>query len=128
MLSMPVEADSFTGFATDANYFSQQQVGSILSSQSSNLPTQIPGGITQFTEENDLNQGINDAGISAVKTMQMSEIEKMLGGALTGNVSERLKQFGYDIFQRPVLPFLLQAFCELRNTPAAGFDPVAISS
>ena len=100
---MPVEADSFAGFTTDANSFSQQQISSILSSQSLNLP--IPGGISPFAEVNDINEGINDANFLAAEARQMSEIERMLGGAVPGSVSRRLKQFGYDIFQRPVSTF-----------------------
>jgi protein involved in polysaccharide export with SLBB domain len=98
-----VQADPFTGFAADTNSFSQQQISSILSSQSLNLP--IPGGVAQFAEENDLNESISDAKFLAAQDRQMSEIERMLGGAIPGNVSKRLKQFGYDVFQRPVSTF-----------------------
>jgi protein involved in polysaccharide export with SLBB domain len=103
--TIPAQAESYGGYTygADANFYSQQQISFMLSSQSSYQPMQAPGSASQFGEINDVNEDINDVNFLAAQNRQMSEIERMFNG--TGGVSKRLRQFGYDVFQRPVSTF-----------------------
>jgi protein involved in polysaccharide export with SLBB domain len=94
--SVIAATDPFTDSSTlskigiDPNTLSQQQIRTFLSTQS-----QQASGEVITPEPNN----------AASETPKLSAIEQLLSGETSGETSEKLTQFGYDVFQRPVSTF-----------------------
>jgi protein involved in polysaccharide export with SLBB domain len=86
----------------DPNTLSQQQVRAILSTQYpwfSGVST--PSEIVKAGEVTEVDVNV----LTRPAQREMSDIERLISGELSGHVPSKLKQFGYDVFQQPASTF-----------------------
>jgi len=88
------EAAAIERIGVDPNTLSQQQVKALLSAQSQQAPKEDEVIAVEQSP-------VNPASSPQSGTLQLSAIEQLL----SGEKSEKLSQFGYDVFQRPISTF-----------------------